>query len=139
MDFVANSRSAAYLDFDNDGDLDVIVNNYHDKAQLFENQANTLNNNWLKIRLVGAPEHGVNQDAIGAQIIVGFGDKGYSWRQVSGSQGYMSVHPKEQSIGLGKSTQAKVVIIWPNGKRQGLDNLKANQSYTVKYEANAVQ
>ncbi|WP_293630911.1 CRTAC1 family protein [Shewanella sp. CG12_big_fil_rev_8_21_14_0_65_47_15] len=139
LDFVANSRSAAYLDFDNDGDLDVIVNNYHDKAQLFENQANTLNNHWLKIRLIGSPENGVNLDGIGAQIIVGYGDKGYSWRQVSGSQGYMSVHPKEQSIGLGKSTLAKVVIIWPNGKRQRLNNVKANQAYTVKYEAKAVQ
>ncbi|MGI2058511.1 CRTAC1 family protein [Shewanella baltica] len=139
LDIIANSRSAAYLDFDNDGDLDVIVNNYHDKAQLFENQANTLNNHWLKIRLIGSPENGVNLDGIGSQVIVGYGDKGYSWRQVSGSQGYMSVHPKEQLIGIGKSTNARVVIIWPNGKRQALNDLQADKSYSVRYSGAKVK
>jgi hypothetical protein len=136
LDIVANSRSAAYLDFDNDGDLDVVVNNYHDKAQLFENQANSLNNHWLKIRLVGSPENGVNLDGIGAQIIVGYGEKGYSWRQVSGSQGYMSVHPKEQLIGIGQSNQARVVVIWPNGQRQAVKDLQANKLYTIRYSDN---
>lgn len=133
LDIIANSRSAAYLDFDNDGDLDVALNNYHDTAQLFENQAQTLNNNWIKITLKGSPEHGVNLDAIGAQIILGFGEEGYSWRQVSGSQGYMSVHPKQQHIGLGKAISARVLIIWPNGQRQSFDNVQANQSYTIRY------
>ena len=133
LDIVANSRSAAYLDFDQDGDLDVVVNNYHGTAQLFENQAQKLGNNWLKIRLQGSPEHGVNLDGIGAQIIMGTDEDGYSWRQVSGSQGYMSVHPKEQHMGLGKSTKAKVVVIWPNGQRQYFDNVEANQSYTIRY------
>ncbi|WP_434938629.1 CRTAC1 family protein [Shewanella sp. HL-SH8] len=139
LDFVANSRSASYFDFDNDGDLDIIVNNYHDKAQLFENKAESLNNNWLKLRLEGSPSDGVNLDGIGAQIIIGFGDKGYGWRQVSGSQGYMSVHPKEQVFGLGKQNTARVMVIWPNGKRQAFENLAANKSYTIKYRAAAVQ
>jgi len=134
LDFVANSRSATYLDFDNDGDLDVLVNNFHGPAQLFENQAQDLHNNWIKIRLVGSPEHGVNLDAIGAQVIVGSDKDGYSWRQVSGSQGYMSVHPKQQVIGLGKAEVARVVIIWPNGKRQSLAGLAANAAYTIRYD-----
>ncbi|MCJ8305304.1 CRTAC1 family protein [Shewanella sp.] len=133
LDMVANSRSAAYLDFDNDGDLDVVVNNYHDTAQLFENQAQKLNNNWIKITLQGSPKHGVNLDGIGAQIVVGYEGDGYSWRQVSGSQGYMSVHPKQQHIGLGKATSANVMVIWPNGTRQHISDVKANQSYTVRY------
>lgn len=139
LDMVANSRSATYFDFDNDGDLDVLVNNYHDKAQLFKNNAETLANNWLKIRLEGAPEHGVNRDGIGAQIIIGYGEDGYGWRQVSGSQGYMSVHPKEQAFGLGKADSARVMVIWPNGKRQGFDGVAANKSYTIKYRAQAVK
>ncbi|WOT06307.1 CRTAC1 family protein [Shewanella youngdeokensis] len=133
LDFIGNSRSASYLDFDNDGDLDVVVNNYHGTAKLFQNHAEKLNNNWLKIRLQGAPESGVNLDGIGAQIIVGTENQGYSWRQVSGSQGYMSVHPKEQHLGLGKATSAKVAIIWPNGQRQFFDNVAANKSYTIRY------
>ena len=133
LDLIANSRSAAYLDFDNDGDLDVVVNNYHDSAQLFENQAQKLENNWLKIKLQGAPDLGVNLDGIGAQIIIGTDDDTYSWRQVSGSQGYMSVHPKEQHAGLGKAKMAKVVVIWPNGERQSFENVPANRSYTIRY------
>jgi len=136
LDIIANSRSAAYLDFDNDGDQDVVVNNYHDTAQLFENQAEKLQNNWIKIKLEGAPEQGVNLDAIGASIIVGTEGDGYSWRQVSGSQGYMSVHPKEQHIGLGKAGSARVMVIWPNGKRQLFESVKANQSYTISYPSN---
>ncbi|WP_282167748.1 CRTAC1 family protein [Shewanella japonica] len=133
LDIIANSRSAAYLDFDNDGDLDIVINNYHDSAQLFENQAQKLKNNWLKIKLQGAPDLGVNLDGIGAQIIIGTKDDTYSWRQVSGSQGYMSVHPKEQHVGLGKANSAKVVVIWPNGERQSFENVLANRSYTIRY------
>jgi hypothetical protein len=135
LDFIGNSRSASYLDFDNDGDLDVLVNNYHDKAKLFENKAETLNNNWLKLSVKGLPAEGVNLDGIGAQIIVGFGEKGYGWRQVSGSQGYMSVHPKEQLFGLGKDNSARVMVIWPNGKRQQFGPLQANHRYTLTYGA----
>ncbi|MBE7213928.1 CRTAC1 family protein [Shewanella benthica] len=136
LDLVANSRSATYLDMDMDGDLDVVINNYHGPAQIFENQAEKLKNNWLKIHLQGSPEDGVNLDGIGAQIIIGTDTEGYSWRQVSGSQGYMSVHPKTQHMGLGKSTKAKVMVIWPNGQRQYFDNVEANRSYTIRYPSN---
>ena len=134
LDFVSNSRSAAYLDIDNDGDLDVIVNNYHDKVMLFRNNAEQLGNNWMKIRLEGSQEHGVNRDGIGAQIILVDGKSLYIWRQVFGSQGYMSVHPKQQHFGLGKHTWAHALVIWPNGKRQKFADLAANKSYVLKYD-----
>ena len=133
LDFVANSRSATYFDLEGDGDLDVLINNYHDKAMLFRNNAEKLNNNWIELRLQGAPEHGVNLDAIGAQLIIGFGDDGYAWRQVSASQGYLSVHPKAQHIGLGKSTSARVMVIWPNGERENFGELTANKRYHLEY------
>ena len=133
LDFVANSRSATYFDLEGDGDLDVLINNYHDKAMLFKNNAERLNNNWVEIRLRGAPEQGVNLDAIGAQLLVGFADEGYAWRQVSSSQGYLSVHPKAQHIGLGKSTSARVMVIWPNGERESYGELKANKRYQLSY------
>jgi hypothetical protein len=133
LDFVANSRSATYFDLEGDGDLDVLINNYHDKAMLFRNNAEKLNNNWIELRLHGAPEHGVNLDAIGAQLIIGFGDDGYVWRQVSASQGYLSVHPKAQHIGLGASSLARVMVIWPNGERESFGELDANKRYHLEY------
>ncbi|WP_353369912.1 CRTAC1 family protein [Aliiglaciecola sp. NS0011-25] len=133
LDVVANSRSVSYLDLENDGDLDVLINNYHDSAMLFKNNAEKLANNWLKIKLQGAPDKGVNLDAIGAQILVGYGKDGYVWRQVSSSQGYMSAHPKVQHIGLSKAEKARVLVIWPNGKKESFGVLPANKSYTLKY------
>lgn len=133
LDFVSNSRSAAYLDLDNDGDLDVASNDYHGPARVLRNNAERLGNNWLKVKLVGAPEQGVNRDAIGAQLVAFDGDKLYVWRQVSGSEGYMSVHPKVQHFGLQKRTSAHLLIIWPNGKRQKIADLKANTTHVIHY------
>ena len=134
LDIISNSRSAAYLDIENDGDLDVVINNYHGASSIFKNQAEKLGNNWIKIKLQGSPKDGVNLDAIGATILIGSGKNGYSWRQVSGSQGYMSVHPKTQHIGLGKARSARVMVIWPDGKRERFDDLKSNKSYTIRYK-----
>lgn len=133
LNFVSNSRSAAYLDIDADGDLDVITNDYHGPARLFRNNAEQLANNWLKVKLVGSPKDGVNKDAIGAQLIASDNENFHIWRQISGSEGYMSVHPKVQHFGLQKSEQANLLVIWPNGKRQTVSNLAANRTHVINY------
>ncbi len=134
VDFLGNSRSATYLDFDQDGDLDIIVNNYHDHAVVYKNNTQNLNNHWLKLKLQGDPQQGVNRDAIGAKIIITTKDKQRLWREIHGSIGYMSVHPKQQHFGLGKNKTVDVTIIWPNGIEQQLADLKTNQSYTIKQD-----
>ena len=133
LDVIANSRSATYFDLEGDGDLDVLVNNYHDKAMLFRNNSEKLKNNWMTIHLKGDPSNGVNLDAIGAQILAGFAEDGYAWRQISGSQGYLSVHPKIQHLGLGKSIKARIMVIWPNGERESFGELAANKNYQLTY------
>ncbi|WP_198343233.1 CRTAC1 family protein [Oleiphilus messinensis] len=130
----SNSRSAVYSDFDGDGDLDLALNNYHDEVSVFSNNAELLKNNWLQVTLKGNPEAQVNLDAIGAQIQVGFGETGYAWRQVSGSEGHLSAQPKIQHFGLGKADKATVIVIWPNGKRQAFGPLPANNRYILTYE-----
>lgn len=129
----ANSRSAVYLDFDDDGDLDIALNNYHGKAFVFRNDSPAPETAWLKIKLVGDVEKGVNRDAIGARIIVTRPNGETVWREVHGTIGYLSVHPKEQHLGLGAGVEAvDVEITWPNGEVQQLPGLKPNSAYEIR-------
>lgn len=131
-DLLSNSRSAAYLDFDNDGDEDVIINNYHDQAVFLKNTVRN-GNNWLKIKLIGDPEHGVNRDAIGTSMTVMTGSGAKQWREVHSTTGYLSVHPKEQHFGLGSEEKATITVKWPNGDTYELTQVEGNQRYIVKY------
>ncbi len=131
-DFVGNSRSAAYLDFDSDGDLDIAVNNFHSPAVILRNNAEERDLHWLKIRLVGDPSRGTNRDAIGARIVLTTDDRLHITREVQGGGGYLSMNPKQQHFGLGSSRSADVHIFWPNGEESKIDGLAANRSYTFR-------
>jgi hypothetical protein len=74
-DFAANSRSTAYLDYDDDGDLDIAVNNFHASATVLRNDADKGERGWLKIRLVGDPSRSSNADA----ACHAFADCGWNW------------------------------------------------------------
>ena len=131
-DLIGNSRSAAYLDFDQDGDLDMVLNNYHEAAVFYRNNSEQFANNWLRVRLIGDPTKGVSRDAIGARIIATTADGKQSWREVHGSIGYMSVHPKQQHIGLGKSQLVDLQVIWPGGEEQSFKGIKANSDIRIE-------
>jgi len=129
-DYLGNSRSVAYLDFDGDGDLDMIVNHFNAPATAYRN--NTSNgNHWIKFRLVGDPKKGVTRDAIGARIIVDTAHQKGLWREVFSTIGYLTSNPKEQHLGLGPDTKADVTILWPNGDRQVLKGLAADQVHRI--------
>jgi hypothetical protein len=91
----------------------------------------------LKIRLIGDPSRGSNRDAIGARIVVTTNDRLRVTREIQGGSGYLSMNPKEQHFGLGRSESANVHIIWPNGEQQDLENLAANRTYTLRQSENA--
>ncbi len=130
-DPAGNARSVAYFDADGDGDLDMVVNNFNTPALFYRNNAEKNGNHWLKLRLVGDPAKGVTRDAIGAKITIDTVSEKGMWREVFSTIGYLSVHPKEQHVGLGNDTKADVTITWPNGDRETLRGLKADRSYTV--------
>ncbi len=134
-DFVGNSRSTAYLDFDGDGDLDIAINDFHAPAKIVRNNSEKRNLNWLKLRLIGDPSRGSNRDAIGARILVTTESNLPVSREVQGGAGYMSMNPKQQHFGLGRSGSARVQIIWPDGEEQILEGVAANRSYTVRQGA----
>ncbi|MBW2937393.1 CRTAC1 family protein [Aureisphaera sp. CAU 1614] len=128
LDLNSNARSASYFDFDEDGDLDIIINNYHEKATFLENKTSN-ENDWIKIKLIGNPEAKINNDAIGSSIII----NGAIWREIHSTTGYLSVHPKQQHFGLGINKMVTLEVRWSNGERYTLEGLKANTSYEIEY------
>jgi hypothetical protein len=128
-DPAGNARSVAYFDADADGDLDMVVNNFNTPAVVYRN--NAAGNHWLKLRLAGDPARKVTRDAIGAKIVVDTPSQKGMWREVFSTIGYLSVHPKEQHVGLGRDTTADVTITWPNGERETVKGLRADRAYRI--------
>ena len=127
-DFSGNSRSAAYLDFENDGDLDVVVNNFNDRAVFLRNDTGVPAGNWVKLKLAGKAQ----KDAIGARLLVTTPSGNKIWREVQSATGYLSQHPRVQHVGLGKDTSVDVTVIWPNGERKEYKGLGAGKVHTLE-------
>lgn len=132
LNLLSNSRSASYFDRDNDGDLDIIINNYHEPAVLFDNNLKRDDRNWLKVKLIGKSSLKVTKDAIGAKVIATLPNGNTIWHEVRSTDGYMSVHPKEQHFGLGDFELVDLKIIWPNGDVKELKHVKTNQRLVIE-------
>jgi hypothetical protein len=130
-DLLGNSRSVAYLDLEDDGDLDMVVNNFHGPAVVYRNNGDKLGNHWIKVRLIGDPAKGVSRDAVGARIVVSTANHRNLWREVHSTTGYLSVHPPVQHLGLGRDTEASVTVIWPDGSKELFEALSADRSHTI--------
>ncbi|MGA7615072.1 MAG: CRTAC1 family protein [Thermoanaerobaculia bacterium] len=130
--YLGNSRSAAYVDIDDDGDLDMIVNNFEGPALVYRNLAERYGNHWLKVKLIGNPRKGSNRDAIGARLILTGSNGLHVWREIHGTEGYLTVQPREQHFGMGKDERADLQIIWPNGEHQRVEGLRADRKYTFE-------
>lgn len=123
------SRGAAFGDYDNDGDTDVFVVNLDQPATLLRND--TAGGNRLVVQLRG---HGANPNAIGAWIRVHSADRA-QLRYVSAASSYLSANDIRACFGLGAAPQAdRVEIIWPDGSRQELTRIAANQHLLVSQE-----
>ncbi|MEW6747347.1 MAG: CRTAC1 family protein [Planctomycetota bacterium] len=116
-------RGAAFADYDNDGDIDVLVCNLNDLPRLLRNDGGN-KNNWLCM----APKlTKYRRDAIGARVMVTVGDVRLV-RDVFGVTGYLSQSDHRVHFGLGKATQVdSVEIRWPDGKVTRLENVEVNQ------------
>jgi hypothetical protein len=120
-------RGSTWADYDNDGDIDILIVNLNDRAILLRNDGGN-RGNWLQVR---AMLPGGEIDAVGARITVATG----SLRQVRDAvavMGYLSQGDPRAHFGLGKATEADwVEIRWPDGTVQRMENVPANQALTV--------
>lgn len=124
------SNGAAYGDLDNDGDLDLIVNNINEKAFVYRNDLSPGSSNFLKIRLEGA---GANRFGIGAKVMAYAGDKKFFCEQVP-SRGWLSSVDYLLHIGLGNLNSVdSISIYWPGNKSQTLKSIRTNQIITIKH------
>ncbi len=120
------SNGGAYADLDNDGDLDIVINNINDPAFVYENTAAADKNfHTLTVNLHGADK---NTNGIGATITIYY-DKGKQQRyEHQPSRGYMSTHDSRAHFGLGNNTTIDSLLIrWPGGKTQWLTNIRTDQ------------
>jgi hypothetical protein len=125
MDQISNSGGAAYSDLDNDGDLDLVVNNINLPAFVYRNEGNSqLKNNYLKVKLEGA---GRNTLGTGTKVtIYNKGQKQYLEQMPT--RGYQSSVSPVLHFGLGQSTSIDSLLVqWPSGKSEKLRNPKVNQ------------
>ncbi len=125
----SNSNGAAYVDLDNDGDLDLVVNNINQPAFVYENQAAKQNSNhYLAISLKGA---GGNTQGIGAKVSIYNGGKRQYLEQMP-TRGFQSSVSPVLHFGLGKDKQIDSLrITWQRGGSQLLTNVKADKQITL--------
>lgn len=130
------SNGAAYGDLDNDGDLDLVINNLNDVASVFKNYAVEKSlGNYVKLKFKG-PKN--NPFGIGTKVWMS-NDSITQYQELTMTRGFQSSVPAELTFGMGNSTAIKQVKIeWPDGKTQLLQNLKVDQTQIVNYDSSSM-
>jgi hypothetical protein len=122
------ARGAAFGDYDDDGDVDILVNNVHEPPDLFRTEADPARH-WALLKLVGTLS---NRDAIGARVAAVAGGV-TQWQEVRGGGSYISQNDLRVHFGLGAAARLdRVWVRWPNGLEEEFTDVPADRVHTLK-------
>lgn len=121
------SRGCALGDFDNDGDLDVLIINLNEPPSLLRNDVSG-KNNWLKLKLAGVKS---NRSAIGARVVASYGGR-KQVQEVLSQSSFYSASDLRLHFGLGPAQTADLEIRWPSGLKQNFTKVRANQIVRIE-------
>jgi enediyne biosynthesis protein E4 len=127
------SRGCAFGDFDNDGDLDILIVNLNEPPSLLRNDLRG-KQNWVKVKLEGVKS---NRSAIGARVLVHYGGKVQAQALLSQSSFYSCNDPRLH-FGLGSFGVVDIEVYWPNGLHERFKGVQANQLVTLREGAGIV-
>ena len=120
-------RGCAFGDFDNDGDVDVVVVNLNEPPSLLRNDV-TGDGHWLKVLLEGVKS---NRSAIGARVVARYGERTQA-QEVLAASSFYSASDRRLHFGLGALAVADLDIRWPNGATEKIPGVAADQLVVIR-------
>jgi enediyne biosynthesis protein E4 len=121
------SRGCAFGDFDNDGDMDIVVVNMNEPPSLLRNDVSG-NGHWLKVLLIGVKS---NRSAIGARVVVRHGGRAQA-QEVTAQSSFYSANDRRLHFGLGAVASAELTVRWPSGATETIGAVQADQLVVIR-------
>ncbi|MCX6598112.1 MAG: CRTAC1 family protein [Acidobacteria bacterium] len=122
-----SSRGCAFGDFDNDGDLDIVIINLNEPPSLLRNDVDG-SRHWLKVKLRGVKS---NRSAIGARATLAYGGRTQA-QEVCAQSSFYSVNDSRLHFGLGAETKAELTIRWPSGLTEKIGAVKVDRLLLIE-------
>ncbi len=130
LEFMGWSNGCLYADLDNDGDLEIVINNIDDKAAIFENFSSDYNN-FMTLNFKGPDK---NTSGLGVKALI-TANEVTQFQEMTLTRGFQSSVAPQLHFGIGNAVQAdEIKIIWPDGKTEVLKNIDKNQFLTIDYK-----